>query len=199
MTLAKHWKGIVGSVLIITFNFILLHYVTGLSYGSFDWVSFAAPYGEPGSEIKSINPGAPGIQTVSFNSGNISVEIPANVLPDNARLLQYVPRNATTAPQPLPAGKAVLFFDISLFDGSGQPITTLKGPLKITIIYKDSDITGLTEDSLILQTYFQGKWVLVNVVGRDKVNNKITVQIDHLSEFSLTSGVVVYLPIVLKN
>lgn len=81
-------------------------------------------------------------------------------------------------------------FDISA-EQEGEPLDSLvfAQPVQLVIAYRDLDIVGLDENELTLLFFNEEthQWNSdgIVVVARDPVNNKITVQISHLTTFGL--------------
>ena len=79
---------------------------------------------------------------------------------------------------------------------------TFQQPVTLVIDYTDSDVAGIDENSLTLFFYDEtnGIWSDqgIIVVARDPANNRLTVQIPHLTEFAMGVSKRFYLPVVTR-
>ena len=89
-------------------------------------------------------------------------------------------------------------------DGSGQPVIQFALPYTLVISYTDEELAalGLSEDSLNVAFWNGSAWVDVLPCAGcsvDTVNNRITVVLDHFTEFALVGTAAetkVFLPLV---
>ena len=99
------------------------------------------------------------------------------------------------------AREAVRAFQLAETDGAGQPVTQFNQPLTLVVTYTDTELAalGLNEESLDLVYWDGAAWVtLLPCAGCsiDRGNNRITVVINHFSEFAVTASARLYLPVV---
>jgi hypothetical protein len=99
-------------------------------------------------------------------------------------------------------------FTLIATDAAGQPVTTFAGRYTITLNYQDADwqVAGIPTEANLNLYYWNGTtWVaLLPCAGcsLDTVNNRITVVLDHLTEFALLGKPWlnwIYLPLVRKG
>jgi hypothetical protein len=126
---------------------------------------------------------------VLTNTLGITVDIPESAFNQEVTLLL---QNTYLPLQPLPGSVPMLSFSLEALDAAGQPITTLAEPLTLTIIYADEQIAaaGLDEADLNLAYWNGFAWeFLLPCAGcsHDLDANRVTVVLDHLSEFSLAA------------
>jgi hypothetical protein len=94
-------------------------------------------------------------------------------------------------------------FTLEARDGSGQPVTHFGQPYTLVISYTDEELAtlGVSEDDLNVAFWSGSAWVDTLPCagcGVDTVGNRITVVLDHLTEFALVGGeeTRVFLPLV---
>ncbi|RLC83201.1 MAG: hypothetical protein DRJ03_17890 [Chloroflexi bacterium] len=139
--------------------------------------------------------------TVTAPDGDISVEFPDGAVSDTVAVTYtafYVPPHPPTSTFAF----ANIAFVLEVAEvSSGEQITTFAEPLTLTIDYTDGDLNGQDEDLLELRYWNGSAWVTdgITVVEHDKVNNRLVVTIDHLTEFALLSKYRLHLPLVLRN
>ncbi len=118
-----------------------------------------------------------GTADVSFPAGAVGVGYNA-----------IVEKVASGTP-PAPGGLSLLgtSYEFTCLDGSGNPIDTFSGPVTITIHYDEADLNGISEDSLQIYWYnpASSAWEAISPCIVDKVNNTLTIQISHFSQFAI--------------
>ena len=78
-----------------------------------------------------------------------------------------------------------LVFEFSAQDAStNQAVSQFSKDITLSFTYTDAQIAGLSEDSLQVYTWQNGAWAALTGVI-DKVNNKITITVNHFSYFSI--------------
>lgn len=124
--------------------------------------------------------------------------------------LEYIPQ-----PWPQEGTGSLLYanssFELNAVDQNGTPLDTFVfvKPVTVTIQYTDADIQDMTEGSLLLYYWdtSSSTWKDASTTCtpnssyvRDLVNNTISVNICHLTEFALmgNSGSRVYLPTIVR-
>jgi hypothetical protein len=111
--------------------------------------------------------------------------------PENAVDVGYnaIIEKVASGTPPAPGGLRLLgsSYDFVCFDGDGQPITEFNQPVTITIHYSDADLGDISEDSLQIFWYntATGAWEAVTPCTVDKVNNTVTFQTTHFSQFAI--------------
>ncbi|NJP07253.1 MAG: hypothetical protein HC837_17355 [Chloroflexaceae bacterium] len=145
-------------------------------------------------------------------SGGISVTVsispgttisPTGILSPSLQI-SPVPSTTVTAP---PANALGLYYGINILDNTNNTVDnpTFDPPLTIVVDYLDSDVAGFDETTLnVVFLDSDGNWISdgVVLVERDTVNNRLTYQVNHLTEFGLIgnptlqgSGTI-YLPLI---
>ncbi|MBN2392488.1 MAG: hypothetical protein JXR84_17290, partial [Anaerolineae bacterium] len=115
------------------------------------------------------------------------IQVPAGAV-DEPTTLVYVPATDITAPAGfIFAGRA---FDISAYQNdTSVPTLTFNVPITVTLHYTDTDVTGLDEAQLQLQTWDEqaSAWVdaACGAYDRHPAENWLAVPICHLSRFAL--------------
>jgi hypothetical protein len=117
------------------------------------------------------------------------VELPAGVVTANTTMTyaQTISPTETTGSFAF-AGRS---FTLNATDAAGQPVTAFNGRFTITLNYSDADwqAAGIPAEENLNLYYWNGTaWVgLLPCAGcsLDTVNNRITVVLDHLTEFAL--------------
>lgn len=136
------------------------------------------------------------------DDGRLSVSLPQGAVsgPVNLFYTDQVDPNLL-----LPANLADLFrFSLDAVDPSGSAVTTFNAPLTLEVSYQDSDLaqTGGSEDSLALAVFDERleRWVLLPST-LDPANNRVTAQVEHLSNFALVASVTffnIFVPMISK-
>ena len=157
-----------------------------------------------------VDPNATETQTVSAAGGEVTIEIPPNVLPANAAALKYTnlgltPSTGVTTGLPAPPTFGFVF-KLNLFDAGDNEIDnpTFASPLTVTTMYSQTliDLQNIDEDKLQVFFYDEdnNQWETLAVVNRDTTNNKITFKVNHLTEFALVEVDLkkIYLPLMMK-
>jgi len=139
--------------------------------------------------------------TVSSPDGDVEVEFPEDAVSDTVIVTYtafYEPPHPPTGTFSF-AGNAFILEVTEI--GSGDEITTFVEPLTITIDYTDGDLNGQDENALELMYWNGSEWSTdgIAIVEHDKVNNRLVITIDHVTEFALFSKYGVYLPLVLRD
>lgn len=139
--------------------------------------------------------------TLSYTNpsgGGVEVQIPANAISEPTNFLF----TAFKAPSALTAlSFAGQNFTIrALRNHQEVQNLTFQQPLSLTITYTDAAVAGLDENKLRL-FYFDEAHAIwqedgITILARDPDNNRIVVQIAHLTEFSLGTVERVYLPVL---
>jgi len=139
---------------------------------------------------------------VASPDGDISVEFPDGAVSDTAAVTYtsfYVPPHPPTSTFAF-AGNA---FTLDVTDiASGRAITSFtEHPLTFTIDYTDGDLNGVDENTLDLRYWDGSAWVTdgITIVEHDKVNNRLVIRVEHLTEFALLGKYHLYLPLVMRN
>ena len=110
-------------------------------------------------------------------------------------------------PAPVGEGKqGMKFFELDAFNGDGSVRTQFDQPWRLELLYDDEDMGGVDEGTLQCQYYdpAEGMWKSVQS-SVDIVNNKVTCQADHFTEFALVAqpqtgmlNLSVFLPVVTR-
>ena len=134
--------------------------------------------------------------------GDVEVEFPPQAI-EEAALVTYT---ALSQPSHSPTG-AFSFagkgfrLEVANLD-TGEPITTFAQPLTVTIDYTEGELDHADENTLELMYWNGSAWSTdgITIVERDKGNNRLVIQIEHLTEFALFGQRhYVYLPLILRN
>lgn len=132
------------------------------------------------------------------------IQMPTGAVSDSTTLV-YVPVINLVAPTGFAfAGRA---FDLNAYRGDVLvPTMTFNISVTVVLHYTDSDVVGLDEEKLLLQTWNEETAVWVDAAcgayDRHLAENWLAVPICHLSRFALFAEKVeykVYLPLVLRN
>jgi hypothetical protein len=134
---------------------------------------------------------------VITTSVGVQVQIPAGAL-TTTTLVTFTSQPAPSQPLNTPVLQS---FSIVATTVGGAPITQFQPPLTLTIDYNEAELAalGLTESTLNVAYWNGAAWVYLLPCagcGVDRVNNRITVILSHLTEFAVTSQARVYLPLV---
>jgi oligopeptide transport system substrate-binding protein len=139
---------------------------------------------------------------VNSPDGDIEVEFPPQAI-EEAALVTYtaffLPPYPPTGTFSFAGNGFVL--DVTDLD-TGEPITTFAKPLTVTIDYTEGELDLADEDTLELMYWDGSLWSTdgITIVERDKVNDRLVIQIGHLTEFALFGQRhYVYLPLILRN
>jgi hypothetical protein len=183
----------------------------GVYYGNFNVVG-NGPLDTPQNldvtltlQLPSISPITGG--EITANNGAITMQFPGGAVTTTTTIL--VSTVATTTHSLANFRFAGRLFDINATDAYGQPVTQFKQPYTLTLKYDDADWqnAGIADESDLNLYYWNGSaWVgILPCAGcsLDTANNKLTVVLDHLTEFALlalASGgeKKVYLPLIIK-
>jgi len=140
--------------------------------------------------------------TVTSPDGDSSVEIPSGAVSNTVAVTYtafYVPPHPPTSTFVF-AGNA---FVLEVTDiASGEAITSFVGhPLTLTINYTDGELGGISESSLELRYWNGSVWATdgITIIEHDTANNRLVIQIEHLTEFALLGKHHLYLPLVLRD
>jgi hypothetical protein len=136
------------------------------------------------------------------DDGLLSVSVPEGAVdgPTNLFYADQIDPNLL-----LPANLAGLFrFALDAVDDSGSAVTTFNAPVTVEVSYQDEDVAsaGGSEASLALAVFDERleSWVLLpGAVDSD--NNRVTAQVEHLSNFALVTGIDtfrVFVPVMVK-
>ncbi|MFN8445068.1 MAG: hypothetical protein U0175_30050 [Caldilineaceae bacterium] len=153
----------------------------------------------PSDATTLVQPGQPA--TLDFSDpggGKVTVQLPAGAVTQNTTLL-YDDKADLSHPGAFNfAGRT---FTLTAYrDNNPQSNFTFQQPVTLVIEYTDGDVAGLNENELTLFFYntTTNSWSDqgIVVVSRDPANNRITVQISHLTEFAMGTAQRILLPIV---
>jgi hypothetical protein len=146
-------------------------------------------------------PNQPAALTYSDPSGGgVVVQIPVGAI-DQPTTFLYDDQGAPSQPGAFQfAGRT---FTLTAYrNNSPLDNFTFQQPVTLVIDYTDSDVAGIDENSLTLFFYDEtnGVWSDqgIIVVARDPANNRLTVQIPHLTEFAMGVSKRFYLPVVTR-
>lgn len=132
------------------------------------------------------------------------IQVPAGAVSDSTTLV-YVPVIDLVAPMGFAfVGRA---FDLNAYRGDALvPTMTFNVSVTVVLHYTDSDVVGLDEEKLLLQTWDEETEVWVDAAcgeyDRLLAENRLAMPICHLSRFALFAEKVeykVYLPLALRN
>lgn len=144
----------------------------------------------------------PGEMVYNSPAGSgITLQVPTGAVDAPTRLLYNEPR---TLPQATQGSFHIARHSFTLTAwqaGQVQRNFEFIQPIVLEIRYLDEDIRGLQEDELQLYYYAEetATWATdgIAIVGRDPEQNRIVVQIGHLTEFALGSPAYsLYLPVI---
>lgn len=132
----------------------------------------------------------------------IRLAVPAGALSTGVTM---VIADSATPSQPFTDARAPLrVVTLRALDQAGAEVKSFSQPLTLVIDYTDAELAerGLSEDTLNVAWWDGSAWV--NLLpcagcGVDKINNRVTVLVDHFSEFSLTGSAQIFLPTVTRN
>lgn len=155
--------------------------------------------GASGDATVTVQPGQ--AATMSYtdpNGGKVTVQIPAGAVDQPTT---FVYDNQATPSRPVSFQFAGRSFTLTAFrNNSALDGLTFLQPVTLVIEYTDADVAGIDENTLVLFFYDEdnGSWSQegITVVTRDPANNRITLQITHLTEFALGAIGPIYLPLV---
>jgi hypothetical protein len=156
----------------------------------------------PASDATAVaQPNQPANLTYSDPSGGgVAVQIPAGAI-DQPTTFLYDDQGAPSQPGAFQfAGRT---FTLTAYrNNSPLDNFTFQQPVTLVIDYTDSDVAGIDENTLTLFFYDEttGVWSDqgIIVVARDPANNRLTVQIPHLTEFAMGVSKRFYLPVVTR-
>ena len=131
---------------------------------------------------------------------NTFVQIPAGAVANETTLI-YTPVLSVTPPTSLLFADQA--FDLNAYQEGGLVSGfTFSTPITVTLFYDDVDVTNLFEFGLGLYYWDGSAWSQegITIISRDTANNRLTVTINHLSEFALFGeiGHEVYLPTIIR-
>jgi hypothetical protein len=117
--------------------------------------------------------------------------------------LTYTPQVKTTAPpKDFEAVKRVTF-QLDVRDEEGSVVSKPANSLTLTVRYDESALPAyLHEEGLKVRRYDGDldDWVALTTIDPDLENDRLTVLLDHFSEFALMGPVErIYLPLVLRR
>jgi parallel beta-helix repeat protein len=130
-----------------------------------------------------------------------AIRVPAGAVMEPTMLV-YTPVETATTPSGFAfAGHA---FDLDAYRGGALlPNFVFSLPVTITIHYAEADVTGLDENSLVLEYWNGSAWVdaACGDYNRHPDENWLAVPVCHLSRFALSGEreYLVYLPLGLRN
>lgn len=140
--------------------------------------------------------------TVTGGDG-VSVQFPPGAVTET---LTVTYTSEVMPSQSLPNGTMVLrSFSLEAFTSAGQPVPQFNRAVTITIDYTDADLTarGILENTLNV-TFWNGS-VWVNLLpcdgcGVDTFNNRLTIVLDHFTEFAVSGSGEhrLFLPLLMK-
>lgn len=137
-----------------------------------------------------------GVMTTSMG---VSLDFPAGVFTETVTVLF----NSLLNPSNPAPGEAFASFTLEALDANGQPVQP-QAPFTLTVAYDDSNFSAQSIDERTVNIYFWdgSLWqplMPCDPCELDLVNNRITVTLDHFSEFTLTAQKwLLYLPVVMK-
>ncbi|KAA3659523.1 MAG: hypothetical protein DWQ04_22065 [Chloroflexi bacterium] len=142
----------------------------------------------------------------SSSATDVSIQIPADVIAGTEQFSMVFDEAALTANAPQGFAFAGVVFTLTPYeDGTPMPSPyALDKPLTLTLVYDDADLEAVRDGEAGLELhYWDGaSWQTdgITIVERDLDNNRLVVEINHLTEFALfgTDGFTVYLPMVVK-
>jgi hypothetical protein len=129
----------------------------------------------------------------------ISLTVPAGALGENATIIVNdiaTPlREMTGAIAPLRA------FLLEAVNGAGQALTQFNPPLTLVVTYTDAQLAerGIDEATINVMFWDGAAWSPVLPCAGcsvDRVNNRVTAQLGHFSEFAVTGQSRIFLPAV---
>jgi uncharacterized repeat protein (TIGR01451 family) len=151
-------------------------------------------------------------QTLTFTNTDgesVAFAAPAGAVSEATELVYT--ELATVTNTPIKFDFANNTFTLEAFiNGVISPTFKFNQPLAVTVVYSDSTVAGLLENSLTLH-YFDitsGQWVdaasscsPTSTYQRDMANNRLTVNVCHLTQFALFGQPVgkIYLPIIIRK
>jgi hypothetical protein len=144
---------------------------------------------------------APAGGSVTNYDGSVSLSFPAGAV-SGATNISYSGQLAPAHGLGLRLG-SLRSFTLTATDGGGAPVTQFAQPYTMVVTYTDAELAaaGLSEASLNIAFWDGSAWT--NLLpcagcGVDTVNNKVTVKLNHFTEFALLGAVEYksYLPLV---
>jgi hypothetical protein len=146
-----------------------------------------------------VTPGQPASLTYNDpNGGGVTVQLPAGAV-NQAITLLYADQGTLSSTGAFQfAGHT---FTLTAYRNN-NPLTSFifQQPITIVIDYTDADVAGLDETTLTVFYYdvANGVWTDqgITVLVRDLVNNRITIQVNHLTEFALGATNHIHLPLI---
>jgi hypothetical protein len=160
------------------------HSVLGAAHGA----EVSSPAPPPvATATAAVAPSAPTTITLPSDWGQVS--LPTGVV-TGTTVFTYA-QTSTPTENPGSFAFAGKSFTLEATDAAGQPVTTFAGRYTITLNYSDADwqAAGIPAEENLNLYYWNGSaWVgILPCAGcsLDTVNNRITVVLDHLTEFAL--------------
>jgi hypothetical protein len=190
---ASDLPGPLNNTLSVTANSAGGNVITGSASAS---VTLTA--GENSNEVV-VQPGQPATLSYSDPDGRqITVQFPAGAVNQTTKIV-YQEIDGPSQPGLFQFGG--LSFTLTAYQNDvALDSFTFEQPFTLVIDYKDSDVAGLDEDGLTLfyLDKVSGEWSQagITVLSLDTANNRLTVQITHLTEFALGVANRLLLPIV---
>lgn len=151
-----------------------------------------------GSEIGLVQTGG-GV----FAAGNVQLTFPVGAL-SNPTTIAYTPLE--TVPHPLPPNtRSIQSFTLDAWGESGSILSHFGQPYTITLSYTDEQLVseGIDEHTLNVAFWDTAQWVNIlpcEGCSVDTVNNRITLKLDHFTEFALVGKEIqkVFLPLTVR-
>lgn len=154
------------------------------------------------TEIFDVDPDATAPQTLTTADNRLTLSIPVGALSADHRQIAYTVLDDVVS---RPAAQGVgINFALNVGDGSqiftGSP--TFDPALELTLRYNPATLPdGVGEGDL--QLYFfnetTNRWEEIEIAARDLINNTLTVQLSHFTDFSVAAEYTIFLPTVLNN
>jgi hypothetical protein len=127
---------------------------------------------------------------------NTILQVPAGAVITDTTLV-YEPLASVTPPPGLLFGGQA--FNLEPFQGGMLvPGFTFSSPVTVTLLYDNADVTAIYEPGLGMYYWDGANWKSegITILGRDALHDRLTVAINHLTEFALfgEQGFKVFLP-----
>lgn len=154
------------------------------------------------TELISIDPNASTTQFITTNDERVSLAIPAGVLPQTAVQLAYTTLDSST--KKMTVQSLDFFFALNLVDATQTHISnpTFDPPLELTLKYEPAFFpANISEDELNFYFFDSGSqmWEKIEIVSQDLIQNTITVNLYHFTDFALVADYKLYLPIMIRK
>jgi len=127
---------------------------------------------------------------ISLTDGT-EINIPAGALATSGNVTLTINPKASL---PTKKGDKPIWYgyEFTATDSNGQTITNFNSSITITFPYTDAQLTrlGITADGLVPSYWDEtsGTWKKVSNVTIDTTNKKVTITIDHFTDFALTAN-----------